>query len=71
MTREVGTIRGELEAWIDPAKPDAVRIRYVGAEDVYTVKGKPGDRTLEQVVEHLTTDPGLDEDENPAHTDLT
>lgn len=71
MTREVGTITGEVEIWVDEAAPDMLRIRYVGALDVYTVNGKLAGRSLEEAEAVLTADPGVDEFDNPRSTDLT
>lgn len=68
MTQEVGAITGQVEAWLDGQD---VRIRYLGALDIYTVAGTTRGRTLDQVVATLTTDPGLDEYNNPATVDLT
>lgn len=67
MTREQGAITGDVEAWIDG---DLLRIRYAGAEDVYTVDGAVAGRTLDQMVTLLTTDPGVDADGNPKTVEL-
>ncbi|GEP49178.1 hypothetical protein FVP74_11960 [Microbacterium saccharophilum] len=66
MTKEVGTITGPVEAWIEGA---TVRIRYAGAADTYSA-GDVSTRTLQQVVDELTTDPGIDEYGNPRYVEL-
>lgn len=68
MTDDVGVITGPVVARIDG---DLVRIAYEGAAEEYTVTGKVGDRSPEQVWEALTTDPGVDEYDNPRHVDLS
>lgn len=67
MTDDVGVITGPVEARIDG---DLVRIRYEGASEEYTVTGTVGERTPDEVWEQLTTDPGVDEYDNPKHVDL-
>ncbi len=67
MTDDVGVITGPVEARIDG---DLVRIRYEGAAEEYTVTGAVGERTPGEVWEQLTTDPGVDEYDNPKHVDL-
>ena len=67
MTREVGAITGEVEAWLEGSH---ARIRYLGAQDVYTVAGPTGARSIAEVVRILATDPGLDQDNNPRTVDL-
>lgn len=67
MTEEVGAITGTLEvAVID----GAARIRYVGAEDLYTVLGTPPTADAQTVADRLSEDPGIDKDGNPAATSL-
>ena len=68
MTREVGAITGQVEAWLEG---EHVRIRYLGARDVYTVTGATQGRTIDEIVGILTTDPGLDQYNNPRTVDLT
>lgn len=68
MTREVGAITGQVEAWLGGER---VRIRYLGARDIYTVRGTTRGRTMDEVMSALTIDPGLDEFSNPATVDLT
>lgn len=67
MTDDVGVITGPVEARIHG---DLVRIRYEGAGEEYTVTGTVGERTPDEVWEQLTTDPGVDEYDNPKHVDL-
>lgn len=67
MTNEVGNITGPVELFIED---DKAYIRYEGAEDVYTVSGKVNGRSLDEVEKVLTTDPGVDEYDNPKHTSL-
>ncbi len=66
MTDEVGAVTGDLEIstrLLDESALLDVRVRYVGAEEWYTVTGSPvapGDRypaadLHERVVEYLTT----------------
>lgn len=68
MTDEVGAITGPVEAWI---RGDRVKIRYESARDLYTVSGRVGDRSPDEVLKLLTTDPGVDEFNNPRTVDLT
>ena len=68
MTREVGAITGEVEAWLEG---DHARIRYFGALEDYTIIGAAQGRAIDDIVEILTTDPGLDSYNNPATVDLT
>ncbi len=70
MTREVGAITGDVEAWINPQHPDQLAIRYAEADDTYTVDGAVQGRSLDELIILLTTDPGLDPDDNPATTHL-
>lgn len=67
MTKEVGTISGPVELFI---KNDAVRIRYEGALDIYTVSGTRNGRSLQEIAKILTIDPGIDEYGNPKYTHL-
>lgn len=68
MTDEVGAITGDLEVAVNEGK---AKIRYVGAEDIYTVTGEPGEAAAEEVAQRLAADPGLGDDGNPKTTDLT
>lgn len=68
MTQEVGAITGPVEAWIEG---DRVHVRYAGAAETYRVEGSVGERSPDQVWDLLTTDPGLDADDNPLTVDLT
>lgn len=68
MTDDVGVITGPVEARIDG---DVVRIRYEGAAEDYTVSGSVAGRTPDEVWALLTTDPGVDEYDNPQHVDLS
>lgn len=67
MTREVGTITGPVELFIEDEK---ARIRYEGALDVYTVPGEVNGRSLQEIAQVLTTDPGIDEYGNANFTSL-
>lgn len=67
MTDEVGAITGTLEVWLEGEK---ARIRYQGALDVYTIAGLTAGRSLAEVLEVLTTDPGPDEFGNAKTVDL-
>lgn len=71
MTREVGAVTGDLEVWLDAARPGVVRVRYAGALEEYTVVGTAPGATIDDVVARLSRDPGPDPDGNPASTDLT
>lgn len=66
MTKEVGAITGPVEAWIEGT---IVRIRYQGADEDYTA-GDAAGLTLPQVVEALSTDPGVDDYGNPRSSRL-
>lgn len=68
MTDDVGVITGDVEARIEG---DLVRIRYAGADEEYTVSGSVGALTPDEVWERLTSDPGVDEFDNPRHVDLS
>lgn len=70
MTREAGAVTGDLEAWLDERHPGTVRVRYAGATEAYTVSGSAPGLTLDEAVARLSTDPGLDADQNPASTSL-
>ena len=67
MTKEVGAITGPVEAWIDDG---TVRVRYVGALDIYTV-GNARDHNIDEVLALLQADPGVDEYRNPRTVDLS
>ena len=58
MTDEAGAVTGDLELETFPEEGRFhARIRYVGADEWYTVSGGPVDETdatHERVVEHLT-----------------
>ena len=84
MTEEVGAVTGELEVATRPLAPEdiTVTVRYVGADEWYTVEGSPIElgkasdlppskpRELhERVVKHLTT-PGKVVDGNEQATSL-
>jgi len=84
MTKEVGSITGDLEIATHPlaAKSIEVRVRYDGAEEWYTVKGSPIElgkaislspnqlhELHERVVRHLTT-PGMVVEGNEQATSL-
>ena len=64
-TREVGTIRGDLEIQVDGTGD--VMVRYAGALDEYTVAGGPVDvRTpVDAVIAWLECDLGTDDYDNP------
>lgn len=66
MTREVGAITGTVEIWLDKAE---VRIRYEGAIDAYTV-GAARDRTIDEILALLESDPGVDGALNPVASAL-
>jgi hypothetical protein len=68
MTREVGAITGQVEAWIEGTH---VRIRYLGATEDYTVAGETESRSMDEILGILTTDPGWDQYNNPRTVDLT
>ena len=70
MTREVGAVTGDLEVWLDETRPGRVLVRYVGAEDVYTVVGSAKGLTLGEVAARLAVDPGVDADGNPVASSL-
>lgn len=67
MTDDVGAITGPVEVWLEGP---AARIRYEGALETYTVTGAVLDRSLDEVLTVLTTDPGVDEFGNPRSTSL-
>lgn len=67
MTDDVGAITGPVEVWLEG---DSVRIRYEGALDAYTVTGDSAGRSLDDVVESLSVDPGIDGDGNPRANSL-
>lgn len=69
LTRGVGAITGELE--LVALAGGRARVRYAGAQDVYTVTGTvPDGWSEQQVVAHLAADPGPGADGNPAATRL-
>ncbi|GAA1390957.1 hypothetical protein [Luteococcus peritonei] len=68
LTNQVGAITGDVDARI--AEDGTVRIRYLGAEEEYTVAGGRADTTLDVVVARLANDPGPDADGNPLATSL-
>ncbi len=70
MTNEAGAITGDVEVWINPAHPEQLAIRYAEADDTYNVTGQVAGRSLDELVEILTTDPGLGGDGNPASSHL-
>lgn len=70
MTREVGAITGQVDVWIDAARPTRLRIAYTGATDIYTVVGTTHNDDLDALIALLTTDPGVDADGNPLATHL-
>lgn len=67
MTDEVGAITGPVEIWLEDT---AVKIRYQGALDAYTVTGDADDRSLDDLVTALAADPGVDSDGNPKTASL-
>lgn len=70
MTREAGAITGDVEVWIKPENPAQAGIRYIDADDMYTVRGNVEGRTIDQIVSRLTADPGADDDGNPIAVEL-
>jgi hypothetical protein len=67
MTQEVGAITGDVEVWLGG---EHAQIRYRGADDTYTVRGTTGGMTIDQIVQLLSSDPGVDQYNNPKTTDL-
>jgi hypothetical protein len=73
MTDEVGAITGALTLSLEPVPgAQSVRVAYEGASDLYTVEGSPVSASLsaEDLVAHLSSDPGLDEFDNPMSSTL-
>lgn len=70
LTDDAGAISGDLE--LVAVADGHATVRYVGAADTYTVTGTaPDGWANNDVVTHLTRDPGTDTDGNPAPTSLT
>ncbi len=67
MTNEVGAITGQVEVWTHGG--DA-KIRYAGADEVYTVAGDLQSRSTAEVAEALQYNPGLGSDGNAEAVDL-
>ncbi len=67
MTKEVGAITGQVEVWTHGG--DA-KIRYAGADDVYTVAGDLQSMSIAEVAEALQIDPGLGSDGNAEPVNL-
>ena len=71
LTREVGAITGEVEIRTSWAGTHAVaEVRYVDADEWYTVAGLPGSMIPFEVMQHLAADPGVDADGNPVPSRL-
>ena len=68
LTRQAGAITGPVE--LDVPDSGKVRVRYAEAGEWYTVSGRRGRLSPAQVVALLSSDPGLDDDGNPAPSRL-
>lgn len=73
MTTLFGAVTGKVVAYNKVvAGQQHVEITYFGSKDRYTVEGSPVAQgiPLSRIVEHLSADPGVDADDNPAFTTL-
>lgn len=71
LTRQVGAITGQVEVTLGRVGSRTVaQVRYASADEWYTVAGPAGALTIAEVVQRLTSDPGVDDDGNPAPSRL-